>query len=162
MLQFTRKQSKYVLDDMREKIESGERFTVQRIIEDYTNINSPFDHLLAKQKAKGWIQALKIYYRQEKNTTFKCLNDIQEYGLAETGGEFRYINTIAYKLVKGITHNANQSMVEAAKKGLIEPPIQELVRVLKAPKNGLANGKSTGKIAKEPRNVRPQTRKRSN
>jgi hypothetical protein len=161
MLQFTRKQSKYVLDDMRDKIESGERFTVQRIIEDYTNINSPFDHLLAKQKARGWINALKIYYRQEKNITFKCLNDVQEYGLAETEGEFRYINTIAYRLVKGITHNVNQSMVEAQKKGLIEPT-EEIVRVLKAPKNGLTGGKSKNSPVREAKNVRPQARKRSN
>src|SRR3990167_8407435 len=104
MIELNRKRSREILKELRNRIEAGERFTTQKIMDEFLAPRTPFDYLLAKEKAKNWLCALSVSYRNQ-GKTFKTINDQLEHGFPETESEYKYYSTRGLKVVKGIVNS---------------------------------------------------------
>ena len=96
----SKKEAKKVLRELRKRFEDMERLSVQQIIKQYFNPQSPFQYLLAEKRTRGWVNYISKGFNRE-GRMFGRLNDNGGYGFPEGEEEARFIGTKGYVMAKG-------------------------------------------------------------
>lgn len=92
---------------------------MEQIIKEYLRGGSPVSYLLSKDKVKRWLQTLKRRFWVSHHVWFGNLNDLGEYGICSTEGEYAYSLTRYFSFIKGNIIRATDLKSEAVAKGFL-------------------------------------------
>lgn len=123
-----------VLGEIQKRFENDERLTLQDIIDDYFIANTPYQYLVAKQKATGILSQVMPKRFRKKGLAFGSIDDQGHYGIVATEAESTtYINR-RYMLTKGTLTNVGFAMTYMKKNNIL-PSVKQEKALLPSVKN---------------------------
>lgn len=127
------KESKKVLQGLKEGFLDGDKMTVREMVEDYFSPKTPYNYLLAVKKVKGYIQSVKKSFRVKDGIWFGCLDAEGHYGIATTVDEVRWAVISYYKIVRGSMINAQVLFKNAKRDHILPSGINAEKRLISGP-----------------------------
>ena len=103
------------------------------MVTEFLKTSSTVNYLLGRDKIRGWLGSLKRRFWVSHHIWFGCLNDLGEFGICETEGEYRYSLTRYFSFIKGNIVRAIGLKNEAAEKGLLWKEFTNKAFLLPAP-----------------------------
>ena len=111
--------SKQVIAELESRFIDGERLTIDEIVKEYFDTKSFMNHLQAQKVVRGWINGLKSKFTKKYELWFGSINDLGQFGIANTEAEFRFAGIRYYQNIKGNVKRATQLVREGQSKGLL-------------------------------------------
>ena len=137
------KLTKQTLKEIRQRLEDGERLSVQSIVTEFFSPKSAFARDISTKRANAWLCNLTKRYNTQ-GRMFGRLNEAGEYGFPNGEEEALHIGRRAYKFSKGHFISATRKISNGQNEGLIEAS-KEKIELL-APISLKILGNTKGKL----------------
>jgi hypothetical protein len=114
-----KKREKEAKEELIERFLAGKKMSIRQIAEEFYPTKDRLTYILAMERVERWMMSFKRYFKKQ-GQWFGNVDEMHNYGLPDSTGEYRKVMTTYYQLTKGIVANATMASVEATNKGLLD------------------------------------------